>query len=142
MAGDRAQPRSLSAIARLANARDNVAVALSTLPPGTEVEYQGTWRLPHPVLEGHRFAVTPIRRGDKLLSWGYPFGRALCDIDPGEWIRNDSIVTALAGRDRSILILDAELPVDPNFSDQSLSQSARVDQAIQAAALPKPSERH
>ena len=86
--------------------------------------------------------MTPIRRGDKLLSWGYPFGRALCDIDPGEWIRNDSIVTALAGRDRTILNLDAELPVDPNFSDQSLSQSARVDQAIQAAALPKPSVRH
>lgn len=127
--GDR--PVALSAAARLAAAADNVAIALSTLPAGQELRHGGTWRLAHPVLEGHRFAVTRIRRGEALLSWGYPFGRALRDIDPGEWIRNAGMIDALAQRD-----LPLDLPADANFRDQPLAQSARLDDVSPAEPLP------
>jgi altronate dehydratase len=126
---------ALAAVARLADGVDNVAIALSTLPAGRQIEHGGTWRnprftLPHPVLEGHRFAITPIRRGEELLSWGYPFGRALRDIDPGDWIRNAGMIEALAQRD-----LPLELPADANFEDQPLEQSARLDEVSPAEPL-------
>ena len=129
------RPVALAAVARLADGADNVAIALSTLPAGREIEHDGTWRnprfaLPHPVLEGHRFAITPIRRGEELLSWGYPFGRALRDIDPGDWIRNAGMIEALAQRD-----LPLELPADANFEDQPLEQSARLDEVSPAEPL-------
>ena len=59
---------ALAAVARLADGVDNVAIALSTLPAGRQIEHGGTWRnprftLPHPVLEGHRFAITPNPAG-------------------------------------------------------------------------------
>ena len=129
------RPVALAAVARLADGADNVAIALSTLPAGRQIEHAGTWRnprfaLPHPVLEGHRFAITPIRRGEELLSWGYPFGRALRDIDPGDWIRNAGMIEALAQRD-----LPLELPADANFEDQPLEQSARLDEVSPAEPL-------
>ena len=130
------RPVALAAVARLADGADNVAIALSTLPAGRVIEHDGTWRnprfaLPHPVLEGHRLAITPIRQGEELLSWGYPFGRALRDIDPGDWIRNASMIDALAQRD-----LELDLPADANFEDQPLAQSARVDEVTPAEPLP------
>ena len=130
------RPAALAAVARLADGVDNVAIALSTLPAGRRIEHVGTRRnprftLPHPVLEGHRFAVTRIRRGEELLSWGYPFGRALRDIDPGDWIRNAGMIEALAQRE-----LPLELPADANFEDQPLAQSARLDEVSPAEPLP------
>ncbi len=35
------------------------------------------FKLVHTVLEGHRVAIRPIKKGDKLLSWGLGFGIAL-----------------------------------------------------------------
>ena len=129
------RPVALPAVARLADPVDNVAIALSTLSAGRRIEHGGTgpnprFALPHPVLEGHRFAVTRIRRGQELLSWGYPFGRALRDIDPGDWIRNAGMIEALAQRD-----LPLALPADANFEDQPLAQSARLDEVAPAAPL-------
>ena len=129
------RPVALPAVARLADPVDNVAIALSTLSAGRPIEHGGPGRnprfaLPHPVLEGHRFAVTRIRRGQELLSWGYPFGRALRDIDPGDWIRNAGMIEALAQRD-----LPLALPADANFEDQPLAQSARLDEVAPAAPL-------
>ena len=126
------RPVALSAVARLADAVDNVAIALFTLSAGRQIEHDGTggnprFTLPHPVLEGHRFAITRIRRGEELLSWGYPFGRALRDIEPGDWIRNAGMIDALAQRD-----LPLELPSDANFEDQPLEQSARLDEVAPA----------
>ncbi|MCY4373333.1 MAG: UxaA family hydrolase, partial [Spirochaetaceae bacterium] len=126
------RPVALSAVARLADAVDNVAIALSTLSAGRHIEHDGTggnprFTLPHPVLEGHRFAITRIRRGEELLSWGYPFGRALRDIESGDWIRNAGMIDALAQRD-----LPLELPADANFEDQPLEQSARLDEVAPA----------
>ena len=130
MTSSKNQPSPLMEVARLAGKMDNVAIALTNLPAGRQIDHGHKWSLIHPVLEGHRFAVMHIRRGEELLSWGYPFGRALRDIHPGDWIRNESMIAALGQRD-----LPLELPTDSNFEDQPLEQSARLDEVLPAEPL-------
>ncbi|HUJ76679.1 MAG TPA: UxaA family hydrolase, partial [bacterium] len=69
-------------------------------------------RLPHTVMEGHRFAVVPIAAGDKLLSWGLPFGTATRPIAPGDYICNEKILQSLSQRN-----IDFALPTQANFKD-------------------------
>jgi altronate dehydratase len=106
-------PIELSEIARLPAPGDNAAVATRRLESGTVVRDAGReFELPHTVLEGHRFVVAPIANGAELTSWGLPFGTATRDLVPGEYVCNERIMAALAGRD-----IDFELPASANFSD-------------------------
>ena len=94
------------AAARVADPRDNCAIATQDLPAGATLSGGGsggpgvasvscgggvgpggaslsggarpaTLRLSVSILEGHRFALVPIAAHEFLLSWGEPFGRAL-----------------------------------------------------------------
>ena len=83
------QTFDFSQIGRLPLPGDNVAIAVQRLKAGSEVCYNdNTFQLDYTVMEGHRFAVEPIVRGDTLRSWGLPFGRALHDIEPGNYLCN------------------------------------------------------
>ncbi len=100
-------------VARAPAAGDNVAIATRRLDAGTEVaDREGTYRLPHTVLEGHRFVREPIAEGGRLLSWGLPFGVAIRPLAPGEYVCNAKILEALAERD-----IDFALPGEANFTD-------------------------
>lgn len=100
-------------VARAPAAGDNVAIATRRLDAGTEVaDREGTYRLPHTVLEGHRFVREPIAEGGRLLSWGLPFGVAARPLAPGEYVCNTKILKALAERD-----IDFALPGEANFTD-------------------------
>ena len=100
-------------VARVPSAGDNVAIATRRLDAGTEVaDGERTYRFPHTVLEGHRFVREPIAEGARLLSWGLPFGIAARPLTPGEYVRNEKILKALAERD-----IDFELPAEANFAD-------------------------
>jgi altronate dehydratase len=82
--------------ARLPRAGDNAAIATRHLRAGAEVDVSGRpVVLRHDVPEGHRFAVTTIRAGDLLRSWGLPFGAACRDIAPGEHLCNGATLEAL-----------------------------------------------
>ncbi len=110
-------------IGRTPTPGDNVAIAVRRIEAGTQVTFEGqTFTLPHTVMEGHRFVLQPIRNGEPLLSWGLPFGRAIRDINPGEYVCNQSILDVLAERD-----IDFELPKRCNFSDHM--QPASLDPA-------------
>jgi altronate dehydratase len=101
-------------VARLPDGDDNVAIATRRLEPGSTIEFgYDRWPIPHTVLEGHRFAVRPITKGEPLLSWGLTFGHALARIMPGEYVCNEAMLTALAMRDTAL----AKLPAQPNFAD-------------------------
>lgn len=106
-------PLELAAVGRLPAPGDNVAIAIRRIEAGTVIHLDGEPRpLRHAILEGHRFAVRPIARGDALLSWGLPFGHALTNIAPGDYICNASMLAALAVRQVGIA-----LPAEPNFAD-------------------------
>ena len=72
-------------VARVPAAHDNVAIATRRLEAGTVVaDGAGELRLPHTVLEGHRFVRVAIAQGARLTSWGLPFGIAARALGPGE----------------------------------------------------------
>jgi hypothetical protein len=103
-------------VGRLPAPGDNVAMATRRLEAGTRVSYKGSeFEIPHTILEGHRFAVEPVRNGEDLLSWGLRFGRAVRDIAPGDYACNGKILKVLGDRH-----VDFELPPEPNFSDAEL----------------------
>ncbi|MEC7287966.1 MAG: UxaA family hydrolase, partial [Verrucomicrobiota bacterium] len=107
------QTFDFSQVGRLPLPGDNVAIAVQRLVAGSEVCYNNnTFQLDYTVMEGHRFAVEPIVRGDTLRSWGLPFGRALHDIEPGNYLCNAGMLEALGGR-----TIDFTLPPAANFAD-------------------------
>ncbi len=98
---------------RLPAPGDNVAIASQRLDAGTVIDFQGQpLTIAQTVLEGHRFAIAPIAAGDKLLSWGLPFGFATQPLQPGDYLCNEMMLTALKSRR-----LDFPLPTAPNFRD-------------------------
>ena len=110
-------------VARVPAPQDNVAIATRRLEAGTVVtDGDGELSLPHTVLEGHRFVRTPIPDGARLTSWGLPFGIAARPLEPGEYVCNAKILTALAERD-----VDFELPAAANFTDTI--ETYRLDEA-------------
>ena len=99
---------------RLPAPGDNVAIAVRRLDAGTELQHgDEVIAIRHTVLEGHRFVFAPVAAGQALLSWGLPFGDALRDLNPGEYLCNDRILQALGGR-----ALDFTLPDAANFRDR------------------------
>lgn len=114
--GSKIEPLDISNAGRVPAHGDNTAIAIRTLPAGTRILLrQIVFEFAYTVLEGHRFAVFPIRKGQQLLSWGLPFGVAVRDIEPGEYVCNEKILRALSGR------VDFPLPSTPNFLDDRAS---------------------
>ena len=110
-------------VARVPAPADNVAIATRRLEVGTLVaDGAGEFRLPHTVLEGHRFVRVAVAPGAQLTSWGLPFGIAARALEPGEYVCNERILAALAARD-----IDFALPDAANFVDTIETYS--LDQA-------------
>lgn len=65
------------------NPLDNVAVALEDISP----EITG----------GHKFALTDIRKGENIIKYGMPIGRAVRDIKTGEHVHTHNMKTNLDG---------------------------------------------
>ena len=101
-------------IGRLASESDNCAIATKIILANTAVFHQNSqFTLSHHILEGHRFAIQPIKKGTHLTSWGFPFGTALRDIEVGEYVCNEVMLKELGGRNLSF-----SLPNSPNFADE------------------------
>lgn len=73
---------------------DNVAVALRPLEMGEEA---GGLLLRERIPMGHKVALRPIAKGENVVKYGYPIGRAAADIAPGEWVHVHNAVTRLSG---------------------------------------------
>ncbi len=103
----------LQDIGRLASDDDNCAIATKIIEANTAVYFKKQqFKTSHQILEGHRFAIQPIQKGDLLTSWGFPFGKAISNIVAGEYICNTAMLQELSSRK-----LPFELPSNPNFSD-------------------------
>ncbi|NLO82052.1 MAG: altronate dehydratase [Clostridiales bacterium] len=76
---------------------DTVAVALDTLLPGEILQLDGEIRVRDTIKKGHKVALKPIRAGEEVLKYGYPIGRASCDIVPGTWVHTHNLRTGLEG---------------------------------------------
>ncbi|MCX6951946.1 MAG: UxaA family hydrolase, partial [Verrucomicrobia bacterium] len=126
-------PLDLASVSRLPAPTDNVAIATRRLEAGTVLALpSGPRALAHTVLEGHRFVVEPIATGGALLSWGLPFGTALADLAPGDYVCNASMLAALAVRRVDGLVL----PTAPNFVD--VLDAFQLDERTFVPAPPVP----
>ena len=74
------------------NEKDNCAVALTVLAPGTEV--LGVKALEE-IPAGHKIALCDIKQGEPILKYGYRIGNAKEDIKAGSWIHTHNLATAL-----------------------------------------------
>lgn len=73
---------------------DNIAVACTELPAGTERQVAGTRVvLASKVDVGHKFAVRRIAQGERIVKYGAPIGRATRDIAPGEYVHTHNVVS-------------------------------------------------
>ena len=39
----------------------------------------------------HKAAVKAVKRGEQVFKYGEPIGRALADIEPGEWVHTHNL---------------------------------------------------
>mmetsp|Transcript_20989 Transcript_20989/g.53139 ORF Transcript_20989/g.53139 Transcript_20989/m.53139 type:complete len:931 (+) Transcript_20989:159-2951(+) len=104
----------LHEVARLPDKRDNVAIAVKTLPAAIKIKLPTghVVTLDYTVLEGHRFSVRDIDSGSDLLSWNLPFGKAARNISKGCYVCNQGVLDSLRPRNFSF-----PLPPAPNFND-------------------------
>lgn len=73
---------------------DNIAIATSELPAGTQRNIAGDdVRIQSAVDLGHKFAVRPIAAGERVVKYGAPIGRATRDIAPGEYVHTHNMTS-------------------------------------------------
>jgi len=77
--------------AAVLNVKDNVGVALTDLESGAELELKVNGRtlsvkLTEPIAYQHKFSVTRINSGAKIVKYGEVIGEATRDIAPGQHV--------------------------------------------------------
>lgn len=84
--------------AMLLHPDDTVAVLVENARAGDWLELQGNVTVPlrNTVPGGHKVAVQVMRPADPVIKYGYVIGKALCHIQPGEWVHNHNMATTLA----------------------------------------------
>ena len=95
---------------------DNVAVAIIALAKNNTITVNSTdIKLISDIPAGHKFALNTIKRGVNITKYGFRIGKATADIQPGEWVHEHNVKTALAGD-----FLEKPELVTPNISDRDL----------------------
>lgn len=75
--------------------KDNVAVALRTIPAGTAFEgITAAADIP----QGHKMALKPIAEGDQIIKYGFSIGHAVVSVAPGDWVHTHNMKTNLSGQ--------------------------------------------
>lgn len=76
---------------------DTVAVALGPIEKGEELEYAPgkMVRVKEDIRQGHKVALKPISEGDDVIKYGCSIGRAICDIEMGEWVHTHNMKSRL-----------------------------------------------
>lgn len=72
---------------------DNVAVALKGIKRGERV--LGALIAAEDILAGHKVALAPIKKGEAVIKYGAPIGRATCDIACGAHVHMHNLGTGL-----------------------------------------------
>ena len=80
------------------NPDDNVAVAISNLSKGEQLNVEGTEvTLLEDVPAGHKFTLKDIKEGENIIKYGFPIGHAKEELKQGRWAYDKNIKTNLAG---------------------------------------------
>ena len=79
---------------------DNVAVSLADLTKGEMVRLENGREiaLKEDIRFGHKFAVCQIGKDQNIIKYGQIIGKALADIDVGELVHVNNVVSLRGGR--------------------------------------------
>lgn len=73
---------------------DNIAVARQEVPAGTAVTVAGTpVQLKQALGFGHKIALRRIAKGERIIKYGAPIGRATADIELGDYVHNHNVAS-------------------------------------------------
>jgi len=78
----------------LIDPHDNVVTATSNIKEGTTItieELSKKIRVKQAIPIGHKIAIKKIKKGEPIIKYGAPIGRAKKDIDEGEWIHTHNV---------------------------------------------------
>lgn len=75
----------------LLHTKDNVATALTDLKKGEQVnalldDISVDVVLREDVAFGHKYALRDMAKGEEVIKYGMPIGKALSDIRAGDWV--------------------------------------------------------
>lgn len=77
---------------------DNVGIALEPIAAGAEASGGAAGvRARELIAPGHKIALEPIAAGADVIKYGWPIGRAIADITPGDWVHTHNLRTKLEG---------------------------------------------
>lgn len=75
---------------------DNVAVALTSLSKGSEIDVNGLKiRVIDEIPFGHKITLQEIETGNQIIKYGYPLGLAKTPIKQGQWVHSHNLTTGL-----------------------------------------------
>ena len=111
------------------NPKDNVAVALKDLEPGTVISRAGT-ACAEPVPMGHKVAIAPIGQKEPVIKYGQVIGLALAPISPGRHVHTHNLSMENFSREGTgPLSFTSPDPVpeqEPAFFDGIVREDGRV----------------
>lgn len=80
------------------NPSDNVAVAITPLTAGTEIEISNAKiTVLEDIPTGHKIALQSFASGEDIIKYGFPIGHARSAIAQGSWVNEQHIKTNLDG---------------------------------------------
>ena len=92
----------MSKITILLHTKDNVVTALTDLKEGEQVnasldDISVDVVLRQDVAFGHKYALRDVTKGEEVIKYGMPIGKALSDIRAGEWVHVHNCRSQRAG---------------------------------------------
>jgi len=76
---------------------DNVAVALAPITNGEIVQIgEISVKASENITIGHKFALKTIKKGEEIVKYGYPIGKAKEEIAAGSWVHTHNTATGLS----------------------------------------------
>ncbi len=90
---------------------DNVATAIHDIAAG-DILTIGAARIAagEAIARGHKIALAPISRGERVIKYGFPIGIATTDIAVGAHVHSHNLATALRGSDDYVYSPKAAAP--------------------------------
>lgn len=105
--------------------KDNVAVALQTIPAGT------VWNgiiTAQEIPQGHKIALSDLQQGDKVMKYGFPIGHMTQPVSCGEWIHVHNMKTDLGGE--SDYLYEPEIAQVDQTEEQTFLGYRRKDGSV------------
>ena len=90
---------------------DNICVAAQNLDAGEKIQVNGSpLTLAQPIKIGHKIAVAPIGKQQRVLKYGQTIGFTTEDVEPGGWVHSHNLTIGEFERDFARC---QEIPPDP-----------------------------